>query len=527
MKKFSAKSIMSSVAFFLCAMTANALEITNVNGVMTMDYTKAGNDNLNDYNNNADLRKATTKLVIIGNHQDNPVFTNPDDWGIQTLDFSKAVLPSQYAFKKLYSLQEIIWPATGTFVIPAQAFACDTPKGALKNVTIPTNCTEVGPHAFTNSVLEDVTIVGPSTILRAESFRNIFTVKDVWVLSGEEMYIDKDGNEKCYCEKTAFSFDVTWVQSQIDRVDEAACLHIPENATRNVFIMPQSDVLTQAILCDTYHEKSTNGWQEFINNTGIIVNQKTVFRTFSDTKPHTFPACNNADDLKIYYVTGTEKVGDDIKIIIEQLNDGEPYTLPANTGALIYSKKGFYIYDMPETGESDEVKNQNRISQYTDKCTPEGEVNYLESLQDAPDNYYMSWSSKWNGKTYINMFLNNKRVTDDRPVEWGFYTVLSKVYTKDEIGYRAYLNFPTDILDGHSMFGFNDPGYSTPDTFDVESSKVFDLSLDDNDDVTGMFVVVKKDNTSNNSDRYYNIAGQQISAPGKGLYIHNGKKYMK
>lgn len=523
MKKFSAKSIMSSVAFLLCAMTANALEITNVNGVMTMDYTKPGNADLNNYNNNADLRKATTKLVIIGNHQDNPVFTNPDDWGIKTLDLSKAVLPSQYAFKKLYSLENIIWPETGTFVIPAQAFMFDTDnKGALKNVTIPTNCTEVGKYAFSNSVLEDVTIVGPSTILRAESFRNNFNIKDVWVLSGEEMYTDNDGNEKCYCEKTAFSFDVTWVQSQIDRVNEAACLHIPENATRNVFIMPKSDVLTQAILCSKYHEESTNGWQEFINNSGIIVNQKLVFRTFSDTKPHTFPADNkNDDDLKIYYVVGVE----DSKILIEQLNDGEPYTLPANTGALIYSKKGFIMYDV-EDKQTPEQKDANRISQYTGNRTPNLDINYLESLQDAPDECYLSWLTKVGGKSWVNMFLNNKTVYDENPKEWGFYTIIPKVYTKEEIAYRAFLHFPSEVVDGKSIFGFNDPN-ARPDVFDVESAKIFELNFDENNDVTGIFAVVKKDKTSNHSDKYYNIAGQQISAPSNGLYIHNGKKYMK
>jgi hypothetical protein len=44
---------------------------------------------------------------------------------------------------------------------------------------------------------------------------------------------------------------------------------------------------------NTYKSNATNGWQEFINNDNVIVIEGgKVFRTFSDTKEHTFAACN-------------------------------------------------------------------------------------------------------------------------------------------------------------------------------------------------------------------------------------------
>lgn len=534
MKKFSAKSILSSAAFFLCAMTANATVITVSNGVMTVNYNAEGQDRLD--NVSEANRKATTKLVIIGNHDGyTTTFQNNKDWAIETLDLSKAILPTQYTFKRLYNLQEIVWPAS-EFVIPEHAFELsdgDIQNGSvpsLAEVTIPSNCTEVKAHAFgSHTALKTINIEGPSTILRHESFNNVKNVKDVYIKSGEALNL---ATGECFCEFGAFDFWVTWVQTDFSRLNEAACLHFPKDVEENIkwYCNPNVDVITQKVLNDNYHEacnKSKNGWHEFLVNDNAIVKQELVFRTFSDTKPHRFPKCEKLEDgLKIYYIVGTIEFEGKTKILIEPLNENDDYVLPANTGALIYTKKGFMIYDVPETGESDYEKNLNKISQFTNNRTPRNKVNYLESLQDAPDEIYLTSASRYQGKNFVNMFLDYKRDIDELPVEWGFYTIIPQVYTKAEIGYRAYLNFPVDIVDQHSMFGFNDGQGDVPPALNNGNSKVFDLNIDDNDDITGMYVVVKN-NVSNNTESYYNLAGQQISAPAKSLYIHNGKKYMK
>lgn len=524
MKKFSAKSILSSAAFFLCAMTANATVITVNNGVMTVNYNAEGQDRLD--NVSEANRKATTKLVIIGNHDGyTTTFQNNKDWAIETLNLSQAILPTQYTFKRLYNLQEIVWP-TSEFVIPEHAFELsdgDINNGcvpSLAEVTIPGNCKEVQANAFgSHTALKTINIEGPSTILRHESFNNVKNVKDVYIKSGEA---NIPGTEQCYCEFGAFDFWVTWVQTDFSRLNDAACLHFPKDVEENIkwYCNPNADIITQKILNDNYHEacnKSKNGWHEFLVNDKVIVKQEDVFRTFSDTKPHLFPKCTNLEEgLKAYYVIGTVEVNGKNKILLEPLNELDDYILPANTGVLIYTKKGFVMYD------SDQQASATAISHY-EAPTPMGYDNYLISLQNAPDNYYMSWSSTYKGEHYVNMFLNNKRNVDEKPVEWGFYTIIPKVYSKSTIEYRAFLNFPSSIIDGEEMYGFHDGNGDVPPALE---GKIFDLDLDDESEATSMYAVVKEPKSSLNNS-YYNLAGQQISAPTKGLYIHNGKKFMK
>lgn len=529
MKKFSAKSILSSAAFFLCAMTANATVITVNNGVMTVNYNAEGQDRLD--NVSEANRKATTKLVIIGNHDGyTTTFQNNKDWAIETLDLSKAILPTQYTFKRLYNLQEIVWPAS-EFVIPEHAFELsdgDIQNGSvpsLAEVTIPSNCTEVKANAFgSHTALKTINIEGPSTILRHESFNNVKNVKDVYIKSGEAL---NPATGECFCEFGAFDFWVTWVQTQMSRLDEAACLHFPKDVEENIkwYCNPNVDVLTQKVLNDNYHEAcntSKNGWHEFIVNDNVIVEEEEMFRTFSDNKDHVFPKCTDVNEgVKVYYVVGTINVNGKQKLLIEPLNEKGDYLLPAYSAALVYTRKAFIVY------KSENRSGAQSVAQYQ-ALTPMKNTNFLEPLHDAPDNYYMSWTSTRRGKQCINMFLSNKKDTDTAPVEWGFYTIIPKTYTTAETTNRGYLNLPTGVMDGDAVYGFNDGNGDVPPSLDANNgAKVFSLDEFDSEDdeVTGMFTVVRENIAT--SGKYYNLAGQQISNPTKGLYIHNGKKYMK
>jgi len=510
-----------STLFFAFAMTANAQKVTiSEDGtVMTYDFTVQGEQNKNtkiqDLNLNNEQRAAVTKLVVVGKYVKDDKLVNPEGWGIQTIDLSQADLTgnTNYAFSNMYELQEVIWPTT-PFVIPNGAF--QTNQSKWTTVTIPSNCTDIYEQAFARQAFETITITGPATYIHQRAFDNVKKVKDVYVLSGEEV----DANGNYYCQTTAFDFWITWVQTQIDRISEAATLHIPSDA-KNIdnFRIPGIDVLTQEVLSNTYHSKSKNGWHEFIKNTESIVASDQVFRTFSDTKDHLFPKCTDINQgVKVYYVVGVTEVNNKEKILIEPLNEESDYLLPANTGVLVYTKKGVVIYNTEtESGEQ-------KVAQYAAK-TPKGNTNYLESLQDAPDEYYLSWSSIRRGKNCVNMFLNNKRDIDPSPREWGFYTIIPKVYTKDVIGYHAYLNMPTEIMNNTSMYGFWDGNGDVPPS--INNGKVFELDVDDMSEAT-MIVNTKIDNDQISSDNaYYNVNGQKINEPVNGLYIHAGKKYMK
>lgn len=532
--------------------TAEATQITINGEVLTYDATlpdvEGQPTDLTQCGFTNEQRAAVKKLVIIGEYLDNNscVFNcNADQvyWGIETLDLSQAVLSMTYKFSPLPYLKEIIWPSQKDengdlipFFIADNAFTSDCmANSSLREVTIPTNCKVVGRDAFAATALEKVTVEGPSTLILERAFTNAKNIRDVYVLSGEEYCqdINWDGTPMfdwqgepvmtCCCKKDAFDYDITMVQTDMQNLDNAAFLHIPEDAHREVFLYKDRDVLTQVLL-NEHKDATENGWQEFIKNSLAIVTQTQIFRTFSDTKEHIFPQCSDIEDgVKAYYVVGTTEIDGVEKILIEPLNENGDYLLPANTGVLIYTKKGFIIY------ESEMESGLNQVSQYH-AFTPSNNVNYLEATQDAPaDGAYLSWSSVRRGQKCLNMFLGNKRMTDVAPIEWGFYTIYSQHYSKEELSYRAYLNMPTSIMKSDAMYGFWDGNGDVPPSVEEYSgAKVFDLDFDDEllDETTGLgFVTVRRNITSDNAS-VYNISGQNVTDSYNGICIRNGKKYI-
>ena len=532
--------------------TAEATQITINGEVLTYDATlpdvEGQPTDLTQCGFTNEQRAAVKKLVIIGEYLDNNscVFNcNADQvcWGIETIDLSQAVLSMTYKFSPLPYLKEIIWPSQKDgngdlipFYIADNAFTSDCMgNSSLREVTIPTNCKVVGRDAFAATALEKVTVEGPSTLILERAFTNAKNIRDVYVLSGEEYCqdINWDGTPMfdwqgepvmtCCCKKDAFDYDITMVQTDMQNLDNAAFLHIPEDAHREVFLYKDRDVLTQVLL-NEHKDATENGWQEFIKNSLAIVTQTQIFRTFSDTKEHIFPQCSDIEDgVKAYYVVGTTVIDGNKKILIEPLNEDDDYTLPANTGVLVYTKKGFVIYDV------DNEPTLPAVAEYQ-ASTPNNNTNYLMSLQDAPDNVRLSWSTTYYGQKYINMFLSNKSETDPEPTEWGFYTIIDKYYSKSEISYRACLLMPEVMLDSKGIYGFWDGNGDVPPAIKPEArAKVLNVSFDEmdeiHDEVTGLDFIPVRSKVS--QDRYFNANGQNINEPAKGFFIHNGKKYIK
>ena len=59
---------------------------------------------------------------------------------------------------------------------------------------------------------------------------------------------------------------------------------------------------------------------------------------------------------------------------------------------------------------------------------------------------------------------------------------------------------------------------------DVSGGAKISLLFDDNE-TTGIEEINSADNTaSKTDDTYYNLNGQKVSKPTRGIYIHNGKK---
>jgi hypothetical protein len=452
-------------------------------------------------------RTKVTKLVIEGGFDGDDDFVNNTDWGITELDLSKAVLGTNWKFVNMAKMTTIDWPTTGTFEIPSNAFQSND-QSQLTDITIPSNCTKIGSQAFPNNSLENITIAGPSTYLMTGAFGNCTKVKSVKVLSGEE----NDASGSPYCALGAFAYDVTYVQTQIANIANAAKLTFPTGEDAYFTNQNIGMIGSQGEL-NTYKSNATNGWQEFINNDNVIVIEGgKVFRTFSDTKEHTFAACNGTSNgIELFYVIGTS--GTKAKLL--QMNKSNSYTLPANTGAVLYTTAGMLIY------KSTSTETTTKVSQYVGEIPGNsGKTNYLESLQDAPESLWMSWSSTLNGTTYRNMFLSQQ--SDDGTVTgWGFYSIIPKTYSHADYAYRAFLNIPTSICSQDVLQKFTVEGGNNIDP-DNGTAKILDLALPE-DDVTGISNI-QSDSKTSSDNAYYTLTGMKVSQPEKGIYIHNGKK---
>lgn len=307
-------------------------------------------------------RTAVTKLVIVGGFDGTSKndFVNNSDWAITEIDLSQAVLGTSWKFNDMYKLSKIDWPTTGLFEIPEHAFQIEFNNttqqySQLTDVTIPTNCTKIGSHAFDNHWIKNLTITGPSTYIVSQAFDNCKKISSVTVVNGEEN--DASGNP--YCETNAFDADITWVQTDLSKLANAAKLTYPSGKD-NYFAFQNVDVLTQSVLDGTYKGKSTNGWQEFLYSNNTLILAGKAFRTFSDTFEHTFPQCNNAPNqgVEVFYVTGIDTENGSNKVKLLQMNDKGNYTLPANTGILLYTTVGLVIY------KSTENTGHTKVSQY-------------------------------------------------------------------------------------------------------------------------------------------------------------------
>jgi hypothetical protein len=501
---------------------AGVLTITGRDDKVAIEGKEYSITQLADESGMSDFRKAVKTLVIRGDFDVS--MANSKDWGIETLDLREANLGQNYAFKNFYQLSSILWPTQGTFVIPNQAFQTDADYATdryskLSKLTIPSNCTQVGSHAFDCHWITNLTIEGPTTNLVDQAFMNCKKLKTVTVSSGEE----NDKNGQPYCKRGTFDPDITYGQTDVSNIDKICTLNYPEGRA-SYFTHEDVDAVSQTILNEIYKNQSKNGWQEFVkNSTHIIINKSgAVFRTFSDTKEHTFAKWENDNSIMVFFVVGTHEE----RVKLYFANKDADYTVPANTGVLLYSKQGLFIYDK---GKSTGLK---AISQYAEKVPGTDEINYLESMQDAPEgNIWMSFTSKKNNQEYMNMFLS-KGSHDGESTGWGFYSIIPKNYSKSELAYHAFLHIPTSIIPKEIVMGFkNMNGNDIDPSFEINSAKV--LSLFDDVEEINHYTTGIKDlpaiSPVSSDDAYYTLSGMKVKSPSvKGIYIHKGKKvYIK
>ena len=135
---------------------------------------------------------------------------------------------------------------------------------------------------------------------------------------------------------------------------------------------------------------------------------------------------------------------------------------------------------------------------------------------------------------YYNMFIGNneEKITINETSESGAWTnfylaggQFKKVSGSQEIGInKSYLVLPTWLLESNnSARGKKTAGIDelTMEELETETMLLGSIGGDDEDGTTRIDGIAGDDVQS---DVYYNLQGQRVDTPKKGLYIKNGRK---
>jgi hypothetical protein len=282
-----------------------------------------------------------------------------------------------------------------------------------------------------------------------------------------------------------------------------------------------------------------HGWYMFTSS-GIIISEKTSWRTYSEDVPFYVPSENAAKFYLAWGVGGPISSNADastgLVIKLVQMKPGD--VVPANTGILVH-------YNTETQGNSGVLM----LNYAKDKETP------CYDAQLEPDNKYQKGDKEYtnylrkinketlfinnlevdasNNPTYRNFFFGNVDQLDASANYWG--TDYEKVihnyksqfqgwmFLRSEPGSytvnnKAYLHLPASLTSSTSDFSDR-----------VDESKSYDarmmgIVITDDDEATA----VKGMATSPSAvvaDGFYTLQGQKVSVPNeKGIYIHNGRK---
>lgn len=184
------------------------------------------------------------------------------------------------------------------------------------------------------------------------------------------------------------------------------------------------------------------------------------------------------DNVKAYIVSGFDG--------INTLTLTRVYEVPAGTGLVLYSTNGGAATATVPIEYTYSYYEQMLVGCNVDKyITPTSTVTITEDEE----------STEYNYTNFVMSVKNNVA---------GFYR-----FTVDDSGKRL-------VEKGKAYLRLKD--YKVPEG---EARALYIKFKDDDNDVTG---IADNNRETTTNGRYYNLNGQQVDAPQKGLYIRNGKK---
>jgi len=189
----------------------------------------------------------------------------------------------------------------------------------------------------------------------------------------------------------------------------------------------------------------------------------------------------SSSDAQAYYASATATNS----ITLTELTG----CIPANTGVIVTGTRGTYVVPVGSEG------------------WPSISTNYLRATGDYTANVYRSAYSEYTGggDNETNIKTKYRYIFGKKSGVVAFYLVATD--------FTSSSSQPYHVLGAHKAYLETDSEIST----NARVTFVFD-----DDDNTTNISTVKKQVTDDNV--YYNLAGQRVANPGKGLYIVNGKK---
>lgn len=264
----------------------------------------------------------------------------------------------------------------------------------------------------------------------------------------------------------------------------------------------------------------------------LLQTQKTscvdghFIRTYSDYYPRIIP-----EGLKAYYAESYDAASKTVSL--KSIADG---VIPAGTGVLL-------MYDGATEGINfDAINNADGVTTAANLSLEKSEQagtapanNYL--MHEETDITLGPVTRDGSGTvTHRNYFFAYLKPAGSETKKLGFYRTKQSDGTGRLIR-KAYLALPASVQPDASLDGL---GYNTAAKVHLSAVASTTMTaaqgvklLFDGEDLLGGFggttglSTLNAENTSAPSDSgFYNLQGIRISRPAKGIYIHNGKKYV-
>lgn len=359
--------------------------------------------------------------------------------------------------------------------------------------------------------------------------------------------IDVTVNGYTAAEPGAFARDVTVGQTVAGKQIYAS-LHFPADAVG--YFTNQKHVLTQAaslnlgafqqwLSAHIDNENKTNGWQEFINSSPgdgePVPDHKIVLRTYSDDVPHY--VLPNYRAYVVNGVTGSPTTGFTMELT-------ETFAIPANTGVIIYGEatNGSFslpiLTDNPDTNEDDwqftpydrrtETIHGVNMKNYLVPDVEEVELRpyIVNSNNEVTDrNFIMSkYSSTDLSKTYsiANEYIGFFRVKAGKSgTKKAYLSLPATMFTNPEGAEVKVVKTGTFRSDewNRDYNDYGDWGMRPTDTSILPAALVKSFG----EPFSSAIMNVEAENEGGD---IYTLQGVKVSAPQKGIYIRNGKKYL-